>query len=267
MDIDNWPPGLRTVIRLCFHSPTPVLVAVGAECRIVYNKAFAHFLGSIGPAPSLDAPAKSPHVVLGAAWDTIGPIVSNALAGHPVAAEHIRVVVNGRSLEEATANVSCTPIFADDGHTVEGAFCTLAETRVRELEQLRESETGLRAAVDLIGLGRYQSDSRNQSIEWDPRLKALWGLPASAAVDLGVFISGIHPEDRERVQAALGASIDPEGDGVCDIEYRVIGVRGGPTRWVTTRGKTIFDNGRRRASTVLCSTSPSANAPSRPISF
>ena len=46
------------------------------------------------------------------------------------------------------------------------------------------------------------------------------------------------------MQAALGAWVDPTGDGVCDIEYRVVGVHGGPTRWVTTRGKTIFENGQ-----------------------
>ena len=102
----------------------------------------------------------------------------------------------------------------------------------------------LRAAVDLVGLGRYRQDPVTQLIEWDIRLKAMWGLPPDAAVDLGLFIAGIHPEDRERVQAALGQSVDPEGDGVCDIEYRVVGVNGDAERWVATRGKTVFDQGR-----------------------
>ena len=102
----------------------------------------------------------------------------------------------------------------------------------------------LRAAVDLVGLGRYRSDPLSQAIQWDTRLKAMWGLAPDAPVDLGVFLSGIHPEDRDRVQAALGQSVDPEGDGVCDIEYRVVGVNGGAERWVATRGKTVFENGQ-----------------------
>jgi two-component system, chemotaxis family, CheB/CheR fusion protein len=102
----------------------------------------------------------------------------------------------------------------------------------------------LRAAVDLVGLGRYRSDPLTQDIHWDARLKAMWGLPPDAPVDLGVFLAGIHPEDRERVQAALGQSVDPEGDGVCDIEYRVVGVNGDAERWVATRGKTVFEEGR-----------------------
>jgi two-component system CheB/CheR fusion protein len=102
----------------------------------------------------------------------------------------------------------------------------------------------LRAAVDLVGLGRYRSDPLTQAIVWDARLKAMWGLPSDAPVDLGVFLSGIHPEDRDRVQAALGQSVDPAGDGVCDIEYRLVGVNGaGAERWVATRGKTVFENG------------------------
>ena len=102
----------------------------------------------------------------------------------------------------------------------------------------------LRAAVDLVGLGRYRQDPVTQQIEWDTRLKAMWGLPPDAPVDLGLFLAGIHPEDRDRVQAALGQSVDPDGDGVCDIEYRVVGVNGGAERWVATRGKTVFEDGR-----------------------
>jgi two-component system CheB/CheR fusion protein len=102
----------------------------------------------------------------------------------------------------------------------------------------------LRAAIDLVGLGRYRSDLLTQAIQWDARLKAMWGLAPDASVDLGVFLAGIHPEDRDRVQAALGQSVDPEGDGVCDIEYRVIGVNAGAERWVATRGKTVFEDGR-----------------------
>ena len=102
----------------------------------------------------------------------------------------------------------------------------------------------LRAAVDLVGMGRYRSDPLTQAIEWDAHLKTMWDLPPDAPVDLAVFLSGIHPDDRDRVAAALGQSVDPAGDGVCDIEYRVIGVNGRFERWVATRGKTVFEQGR-----------------------
>ena len=102
----------------------------------------------------------------------------------------------------------------------------------------------LRAAIDLVGLGRYRSDPLTQAIEWDAHLKAMWDIPPDAPIDLALFLRGIHPDDRDRVAAALGQSVDPAGDGVCDIEYRVVGVNGGSERWVMTRGKTIFEQGR-----------------------
>jgi len=102
----------------------------------------------------------------------------------------------------------------------------------------------LRAAVDLVGLGRYRSDPLTQAIEWDAHLKAMWDLTPDSPVDLAVFLRGIHPDDRDRVAAALGQSVDPAGDGVCDIEYRVVGVNGGFERWVATRGKTVFEQDR-----------------------
>ncbi|HEY0333518.1 MAG TPA: PAS domain S-box protein, partial [Stenotrophomonas sp.] len=78
----------------------------------------------------------------------------------------------------------------------------------------------------------------------DARLKALWGLPPEAHVDHTVWLSGMHPEDRPRVEAAAAAAIDPAGDGLYTIEYRVIGINDGVERWVSTHGRTTFENGR-----------------------
>ena len=133
-----------------------------------------------------------------------------------------------------------SPVLAADGETVDGTLAMY--TGRRSMDDAQE----LRAAVELFKLGRYRQDPVTQLIEWDAQLKCMWGLAPDAPVDLGVFLSGIHPDDRARVQSALGQSVDPAGDGVCDIEYRVVGVSGGggSERWVATRGKTVFDQGR-----------------------
>jgi PAS domain S-box-containing protein len=109
-------------------------------------------------------------------------------------------------------------------------------------QRLRESEARLQAAVDLVGLGCYSWDPQTNALDWDARLKAMWGLPAEAHVDYEVFITGVHPEDRARVEAAIAKCADPRGDGICDIEYRVRGIGDGVERWVTTRGQTYFEN-------------------------
>ena len=54
--------------------------------------------------------------------------------------------------------------------------------------------------------------------------------------------AGVHPDDLARVEAAIQQCADPRGDGVYDIEYRVIGKTDGVERWIATRGKTHFEN-------------------------
>jgi PAS domain S-box-containing protein len=110
-------------------------------------------------------------------------------------------------------------------------------------QRLRESEARLQAAVDLVGLGCYSWDPQTNALDWDARVKAMWGLPPEAHVDYGVFIAGVHPDDRRRVEAAIAKCADPRSDGIYDIEYRVRGVGDDVERWVATRGQTYFENG------------------------
>jgi PAS domain S-box-containing protein len=113
-------------------------------------------------------------------------------------------------------------------------------------QRLRESEARLQAAMDLVGLGCYSWNPQTNALQWDTRVKAMWGLAPEVPADYEGFITGVHPEDRERVEAAIAKSADPRGDGIYDIEYRVRGIGDGLDRWVATRGQTYFDNGTAR---------------------
>lgn len=203
--METWSPSSQTAIGICLRSPLPAALLLGRAERLIYNDRFIPFLPAGAHPAALGRP---------------GSAVSDILA-------------------RATFVVS--PILGADGVVVEGTLCTYAGSpRTSAMDDIHE----LRAAIDLVGLGRYRSDQLTQIIEWDAHLKAMWDLPPDSPVDLPVFLSGIHPDDRDRVAAALGQSVDPAGDGVCDIEYRVVGVNGGSERWVLTRGKTIFDGDR-----------------------
>ncbi|MDO9711905.1 response regulator [Paracraurococcus lichenis] len=122
----------------------------------------------------------------------------------------------------------------------------LALTRLRQEtnERLRRSDARLQAAVDLVGLSPYRWDPAADTLEWDDRLRGMWGLPPGVPVDKGTFLRGIHPQDRPQVEAAIAACTDPAGDGVYHLEYRVIGIGDGVERWVSTHGQTTFEDGR-----------------------
>ncbi len=202
--LETWSPSLKTAVGFCLRSPMPIALFVGAEQRLIYNEYFVPFL-----APG-DHPA-----ALGRAERSLRGRLGNAFQS--------------------------SPIISSDGETVEGTCCVhVSAQTVSSMDDIDE----LRAAVDLFKLGRFRSDPLTRDIQWDAHLRSMWGLGPDTPIDLGVFLSGIHPEDRERVQGALAQSLDPSGDGVCDIEYRVVGVNGGGERWVSSRGKTVFDDGR-----------------------
>jgi hypothetical protein len=111
------------------------------------------------------------------------------------------------------------------------------------LQAPRHSATQLQAAVDLLGLARYSWNPQTNELKWDRRIKATWAVPPDIEPDYDIWLNGIHPDDVDRVLAAVARCKDPRGDGVYDIAYRVIGLDG-VERWVLTRGETLFKDGQ-----------------------
>jgi PAS domain S-box-containing protein len=116
-------------------------------------------------------------------------------------------------------------------------------TEQKRIEQtLRESEARLEAAVGLLNLGCYSWNPQTNELQWDDRLRAMWGLPPGEPIEYREWLAGVHPDDLARVKAEVQRCLDPGGDGVHDIEYRVIRKTDGVERWVATRGRTNFEN-------------------------
>ncbi|HVI28667.1 PAS domain S-box protein [Hansschlegelia sp.] len=118
-----------------------------------------------------------------------------------------------------------------------------ASERSASKEALRKSEARLRAATELVGLGVYSWNPATGAFDWDERLRAMWGLPVDALVDMDVYEAGIHPDDLARVRDAIATCTDPAGDGRYDIEFRVLGRDDGVMRDIATAGRTTFAQG------------------------
>lgn len=112
-----------------------------------------------------------------------------------------------------------------------------------ELE-LRAGEARVRLALDSAGLGTFDYNPTTGALRWDTRSRALFGLPPDAPISYSMYIAGIHPEDRARVDAANKRALDTGGDGTFDVEYRTIGIQDKVERWVAAKGQAFVENGR-----------------------
>ncbi len=136
------------------------------------------------------------------------------------------------------------PVRGADGSVelVVGVSRDTSERRSFE-ERLSKSEARLRAATELAGLGIYAWDPVTGALEWDERMRVLWGLAPGSEVTMEVFEAGIHGDDLPRVRRAIEQCIDPAGGGWYDIEYRVLGHADGAMRHIATNGRTTFADG------------------------
>ena len=221
----------------------------GPELIQIYNDAYAPLMGLKHPA-GLGQPAAECWQEV---WEVAGPLYVRVFAGETVVLENSQWILNRHGVPEAAWFDNYLIPVLDENGAIGGALAIAFETtgRVKAAEErdqseqaLRASEARLQAAIDLVGLSPYTWDPATGALDWDARLKAMWGLPPDAHVDEEVFLSGIHPEDRPRVEAAIAQCSDPAGPGIYAIEYRVIGIEDGVERWVSTHGRTTFENGR-----------------------
>lgn len=140
------------------------------------------------------------------------------------------------------------PRFDESGNFL-GFIGTVTDITERKLaeEKLQDNEDRLRMAVASTELGTWDFYPSTGALNWDVRCKELFGLAPDAFVDYSVFLQGLHPDDRERVDAIVQNVFRPESGGVYQTQYRTVGLRDGKLRWVDARGKAYFtEDGRVR---------------------
>jgi PAS domain S-box-containing protein len=110
-------------------------------------------------------------------------------------------------------------------------------------EQLRSSQERLQAALDASSTSTWRWDMHTNVVEGDEGLFRLFGVdPAEASGSFELFVSLIHPEDRERV---IAGALRCAAEGVdLDEEFRIVRPDGS-MRWAVDKGKPVFgDDGK-----------------------
>jgi PAS domain S-box-containing protein len=110
--------------------------------------------------------------------------------------------------------------------------------------QLAQAIERMEYAQAAGGIGIHDYDIVNDTINWDARVRAIWGVSLDEPISYVTFAAGVHPEDLPAVEAAVAKSCDPESDGIYAAEYRVINRIDGITRIIAATGRTNFEGGQ-----------------------
>lgn len=109
------------------------------------------------------------------------------------------------------------------------------------LESTEETLDRLRRAVEAADIGTFFCPLPLGRLYWNARCKTHFWLAADspdADVDIDMFYRVIHPEDRERVRAAVDASISTATP--YDVEFRTVSPHG-DIHWLRAKGSAMFD--------------------------
>ncbi|OJH40136.1 GAF domain-containing sensor histidine kinase [Cystobacter ferrugineus] len=107
-----------------------------------------------------------------------------------------------------------------------------------------ESEERLRVATWAAELGTWDLQPVTGALRWDERTKILFGLPPETHMTYELFLSRIHPEDRERTNALVQRALAGENGGEYRTEYRTLARGSLGERWIRSAGRALFEGGR-----------------------
>ena len=111
-----------------------------------------------------------------------------------------------------------------------------AQIKAAVAESLAQSEQRLKLALENARHGLWDWDVRSGEVVLDANWLEILGYgPDERPGRVETWSDGIHPDDRDRVNEALGHSLGAD-DVLYDVDYRARHKRG-PWVWINTRGR------------------------------
>jgi PAS domain S-box-containing protein len=177
-------------------------------------------------------------------------ILSRIKQGERVKQQEIqRRAKDGRLI---SVSLTVSPIKDKGGRIIGASKVARDITEKKRAENIvRESEERLQLALDAGQVSTWDWDLARDKVTWSDSTYQLFGRKdGDFGGKLEDFFALVHPDDRERVKAAVNAAI--ENHEPYSIEMRVIWPDGS-VRWIATNGRVLFDS-RGRALRMLGAT-------------
>jgi two-component system, chemotaxis family, CheB/CheR fusion protein len=119
--------------------------------------------------------------------------------------------------------VTTTPLLDEKGEGIGSVHIARDITERKRMEEgLRKSEERLKRAQEISHLGSWELDLTNNELIWSDETYRIFGLqPQEFRATYEAFLEAVHPEDRDRVDAAYSDSLR-EGKDSYEIEHRIV---------------------------------------------
>lgn len=154
----------------------------------------------------------------------------------------VPIMVEGRAIGALAVSFDAVRGLDDDERRYLQALASQASQaldRARLFAALRAQDERLRFALEASGTGTWEWHIPTDRVEWSREVHDIHGVPAGTPPpNLARYLEGIHPDDRERVAAAIRRSIETLAP--YDEEFRVLRPDG-VVRWTHGMGKVIPD--------------------------
>ena len=111
----------------------------------------------------------------------------------------------------------------------------------RAEEALRQSQQRLQQVIRVSQIGIFDHDHLAGAIYWSPEHRNIYGFGPDEVMSLQLYFDHVYPEDREAMVVAVRRAHDPAGDGLFDVDHRIVR-RDGDIRWLSTRSQTFFED-------------------------
>jgi PAS domain S-box-containing protein len=199
------------------------------------------------PKALLEAPVRAQWRNLGAmALLAIALVVASALWLGRIIARSV-----GHAARAALAGAEGGPLLSG-GTPVAEVNTLMAELR-ETTDLLRESKGRLQLALNAAQLGSWQYDPLTRMVTGDERCQEIFDVTKNEAA-IEELLKPVHPDDVERLWAAIAASLDPVNPERSATEFRLLR-RSGEVHWVETLGLAHFEGaGRERRAVSMAGT-------------
>lgn len=133
--------------------------------------------------------------------------------------------------------VSASPVRDASGNIIGSVSVVRDITELKKMEEaLREKEQDLKRAQTVAQVGNWRLELHSNRLLWSDETYRIFGIKIGMPVTYETFLSCVHPDDREYVDARWQSALHGEA---YDIQHRII--VGGEVKWIREKAELEFD--------------------------